>query len=208
MTVRIYFWRAVLLFTVLLLIWLSVAAGLGGFFAQRVERGDEAAVDPLIGWQPGHPEGLFKKALTLRDRDAAAAAVLLGRAYRANAADPRPLIALAGWLGEEAQWERSDALFAVVERLAPVDPQVQMTVAKHWAVRGRFDLVLRHLSTVLEADSARQAVLFPALLQMADAPEQRQLFTPLLRSPARLVDAIFRLSLCPGVGSGDPALFL
>ncbi|MDG4594399.1 MAG: hypothetical protein P9F75_01680 [Candidatus Contendobacter sp.] len=165
------------------LAWFSLAAGLGGFFAQQAKLGEEDAIDRALAWQPRHPDALFGKALALLSTDPVAAEQLLAQAFRANGGDPWPLVVLATRRAETGQWQQADALMDEVARLAPADLNVQLGIAAYWATRSRLDRVLSHWSVVLAADDARQKELFPVLLRLVETPETRELFKPLTQSP-------------------------
>ena len=184
-------WRALLLFGVLLLTWFSIKAGLGGFYSRQAAEGDEAALASALGWQPGHPEALLTKGLALQEGDPEAAMPLLAHAYRANASDPRPLIALASLLGAQGQWEQADALIDLAARLAPADWITQTQIAGYWGSRGQFERVIQHWSNALTANPGQQGTLFPLMLRMTESPKLSALFEPLTKKPPVWWNAFF-----------------
>ncbi|UHD15502.1 tetratricopeptide repeat protein [Thiocapsa bogorovii] len=180
---RIYWWRGLLVLGALGLAWASLVNGLAGYYADRVAAGDTAMIDHALGWRSDQSATLFLKALQVLPDDPAAGARLLEAAYRANPADPRPLIALAARSLEDGDVERSEALIELAGRLAPVDPRVQLAVAAYWGQRGRYDRMLVHWSTTLEADSSQRKLLFPDLLKIAESLEYRALLGSMALSP-------------------------
>lgn len=201
------YWRALLLFSVLLLAWFSIRAGLGGFYVQQAEQGDKAALASALVWQPGHPEALLSKALGLEEDDPEAAIALLERAYRANTSDPRPLIALANVLSTREQREQADTLIDMAAQLAPADWIVQSHIAGYWASQERFDRVLQHWSNVLSANPGRQSDLFPLMLRMAESPTLRTLFEPMVKRPPVWWNDFFRY-LCEQTTSAEAVGYL
>lgn len=182
-SMRNYWWRALLVLGALGLAWGSLVNGLAGYYADRVATGDTAMIDHALGWQSEQSATLFLKALQVLPDDAAGGARLLEDAYRANPADPRPLIALAARSLDDSDIPRSEALIELAGRLAPVDPRVQLAVAAYWGQRGRYDRMLAHWSTTLEADASQRKLLFPDLLKMAESPEYRALLGATALSP-------------------------
>lgn len=174
MNVGALIWRSVLLILACLTIWVALRSGLGGYFASSVGNGDSDALDLLLSWQPRHPEGLYRRGagLPLDDREGEA---LLEQTYRADPADPRPLLALARRAEVEMALEHSDALMTVAARLAPVDARVQFQVAVYWGRREEYGRMLMHLSQALEADTDLQGELFPIMLKLAEQPQLRGL---------------------------------
>lgn len=189
---RMAIWRGLLLIAVVALVWQSVSSGLGEYFIYQEVPKDETVIDSALAWQPNQPYVLYRKAMSLLDRDPATAVALLTRAYWANVTDPVPLIELANQLAKVQQWERSDALFDLSARLAPADRIVQLRVAGHWAMRERPDRMLHHWSVALVIDPARQSMLFPALLGVAENPRLRPLFVPFTQSPPSWWTGFFR----------------
>ena len=187
-------WHISLAALALILVWFSLTAGLGGYQAERVRAGDAAAVDAALAWQPGRPEALRAKGEALLADDPATAEALLARAFRANGGDPWALLALARhWAdsGQAEALERADALIAIVAQLAPADLRLQMQLAGWWASRGRLDRVLPHWTLVLAGNPAQRQVLFPVLLQMAEAGETRDFFRTVTAAPPPWWEAFF-----------------
>jgi hypothetical protein len=188
---RIAIWRGFLLVAVVVLAWQNLSAGLGGYYA-IIAGGDVTAIDRALAWQPEHPRALSIKGSTLLESDPETAVALLTRAYRANVTSPTPLIALANQFGKEGHWEQSDNLIDLIAHLAPADPNVQMKIASHWALRERPDRMLQYWSIALTIDPTRQSILFPALLGVADNPQLRPLFVPYTQSPPTWWSGFFR----------------
>jgi hypothetical protein len=182
-SLKIYVWRGLLLAAAFALAWLSLANGVGNYYADRVAAGEDAFIENVLVWNPDHSGTLFRKALKSLSEDPEAATRLLEQAYRANSTSPFPLVALSAQSFEAGDVERGDALIGLASRLAPVDPRVQEAAATYWGKRGRYDRMITHWSTTLEADRSRWGVLFPRMLAVAEDAESRQLLEPLALSP-------------------------
>jgi hypothetical protein len=191
-SLKIYMWRGLLLAAAFVLAWLSLANGVGSYYANRVAAGDDALIENVLVWNPDHSGTLFRKALKTLPEEPEAATRLLEQAYRANSTDPFPLIALSAQAFDAGDMERGDALIELASRLAPVDPRVQEAAATYWGKRGRYDRMIAHWSTTLEADRSRRDVLFPRLLALAENPESRALLEPLASSPPSWWTDFFR----------------
>jgi len=185
-------WRIMLIGLALFLAWRIVATGLGGFYADRMNAGDDDAMEQVLAWQPEHPEALRALAERVLPDDAQAAQALLVRAYRANPANPRPLIILATQFATNGEIARADALMDIAARLAPVNPGVQKQLASYWARRNNMERSLKHLSTMMEASPSQRAAMRPVLLQIAEDPAMRGLLTPYALSPPAWWDGFFR----------------
>ncbi|WP_213455857.1 hypothetical protein [Thiocapsa sp.] len=183
MSIGVYWWRALLVLGALGLAWGSLVNGLAGYYADRVATGEGAMIDHALGWQPDQSATLFLKALRVLPDDPDRGVRLLEDAYRANPSDPRPLIALAARSLEDGDVERSEALIELAGRLAPVDPRVQLAAAAYWWQRERYDRMLGHWSTALEADASQRKILFPDLLKIAESLEYRALLGSTAVSP-------------------------
>lgn len=191
----ILLWRALLLGVALFLAWRIVAAGLGGYYADRMTAGDQDAVGQVLTWQPEHPEGLLALALRQSSEDKEAAQALLTRSYRANPAGPRPLIVLATQSMADGDIGQADSLIEIATKLAPVNPRIQKQVAAYWAGRGDLERSLSHLSTVMEADGSERRALFSILLRIVEDPETRGLLAPYALSPPAWWDGFFRFAV-------------
>ena len=189
---RTYVWRGFLIIGASVLAWTSLVQGVSGYYANRVIAGDESLIETVLTWNPAHSATLVAKAYRLLATDPDQAAELLEHAHRVSPMSPFPLIGLAAQAAAAGEDDRGDALISLASRIAPVDPRVQQAVADYWADRGRYDLMLAHWSTALEADATRRERLFPQMLAIAENPDARALFDPLLASPPSWWNGYFR----------------
>jgi hypothetical protein len=184
-------WRVLLVAIAVVIAWRVVTLGLARHYADQLVPGDRASIDRVLAWAPQHPLALFEHALTRIADDPDATQRLLGRAYEANPTNALPLIVLAGQLQERGEVNRADALIEIANGLEPVDPFVQKQIALYWDQRERPEQALIHLSTVMESDTSERGQIFPALLQIAENPQQRDLLRPFAIRPPIWWDGFF-----------------
>jgi len=181
----IYLWRVVLLIVAASLGWRVTVNGIAGFYVDKMDAGDDGAIDQVLTWQPDNPAALYRKALREPLDDPAQGAKLLSEAYRGNPSDPRALVALASQAFAAKQFSRSDELIEIASALAPADARVQKQVASYWAARGQPDRAIKHLSSVLLAAPLEARTILPALIEIAADPERQYLLAPLASSPPK-----------------------
>jgi hypothetical protein len=163
-----------------LVLWRVVVAGVTAYYVERMETGDEQALEQVLTWQPNHPKALYQRALRLLSADPEAGLGMLARVYEANPTDPNPLILAASVSLEAGRIEDADALIRIADRLAPADPRVQDRLALYWRARDKPLQALQHLSDAMSARRKYQrGTNYPVLLQLAEDPLQRALLRPL-----------------------------
>jgi tetratricopeptide (TPR) repeat protein len=174
-----------------LIIWRATAIGLSSHFVEGLKEGETEATGKALAWNNRHPAALLAQATALRERDPAAAALLLNRAYRENPADARPLMVLAALAQRQGDQARAEHLVGSAVQLMPSDPRILEQAARYWASRGDLDQALKHWSLALEADQKMRERVFPILLALAEDPGSRYAFKPLAASPPPWWDAFF-----------------
>jgi hypothetical protein len=198
------FWRALLIVTATILAWRAVTTGLGRYYVDRLEPGDAGSITQALTWAPNHPQALFEQALNVITDDPREAQRLLERAYQADPTRALTLVVLAEQRLKQGQTQKSDTLVEIADGLAPVNPFVQKQIALYWNQREEPVRALRHLSTVMEADTSERALIFPSLLQIAEEPNRRDLLRPFAQNPPTWWEAFFSHAAKRALNSETP----
>jgi len=200
-------WRALLVVIAVVVAWRVTTIGLARYYADQLVPGETDSINRVLTWAPNHPRALLEKALTLVADEPNDAQRLLVRAYEADPTSALPLIALAALQLEQDEPRQADALVDIANGLEPVNPFLQKQIALYWDQRDNPTRALAHLSTLMKADASERAQIFPALLRIAENPQQRQLLEPFALKPPTWWDGFFAFAAQRAL-QGDTVRFL
>jgi hypothetical protein len=187
----VFAWRALLILVAGFLAWRIILLGLASQGLEPLGEGDSAAADRILGFLPGHPEALYRRALALLPGDIAAAEVHLASAYARDPTRTRPLLLLADLALARGEVERADTLVAAAVKLEPANAEIHRGAAAYWFNRGQVETGLQHLSLALLARPAVNQDLQDIFLSFAEDPASRMALAPLAQDPPAWWPAFF-----------------
>lgn len=184
-------WRLLLVLGAAFVVWRSVAVGLSGHFAERLNHADGEAAQKALAWAPNQPEAAVAAAMVDLSGNPSAVRERLQRIYWQDPSSPRPLLVLADLARRAGDDGRADALVEQATRLSPANPGVLLQAARYWAEQGQLERALGYWSDALTADPGLRNEIFPVLLSLVEDPRTRAVFRPLADAPPSWWDGFF-----------------
>lgn len=123
------------------------------------------------------PPVTFVPAATLPDDT-----TVLQARVQAQPTDVKALAQLAA-VWQQQRLPSAATAMQLAAQLAPAQPQVQQALADYWLTQNRLDLALQAWLRLLQGRPHAEALLFPKLLEMAEAPNQREVLWAQLPRP-------------------------
>lgn len=170
------------------LAWRVLVSGMAAHYAaQETPEADAGA----LRWQRHQPTALYRQGQALSERDPAAANHQLQAAIWANPTDALSYLALADLWRQAGTPSAAVQLATTADLLGPLRSPVLARSAVFWLQQDRLDLALARWNMLLRSRPEYATQLYPALLQLVEAPQTRAYFQPLLADPPEWWDGFF-----------------
>lgn len=161
----------------LFLAWRIVVVNMADHYAQDE---NPALAAQALEWDPRHPGALYTLGASLATTDPQKARAYLEDAIRHNPTEGRAYAVLARIHEAAGDLPRAERAMAAAATLSPRRTDVQAEVAGFWMRRGDVARAMPHWNVVLTWRRELWPQLFPAMLQLAENPQTRNAFAPLL----------------------------
>lgn len=170
----------ILIFIGVFLAWRMVTVNIADHFAQS---GKPEDAETALWWDPRHPQALYVLGASLATKEPAIARRYLEEAIRHNPTDGRSYAVLARIFEDAQDLAMAERAMTAAGELTPRRTDVQSEIAGFWMRRGNVSKAMQHWDVVLTFGKDLWPKVFPEMLQLAENPDTRNAFRPLLGRP-------------------------
>ena len=188
----VFFWRLLLVVVAAFLAWRIASYGIAEHYLEQAEDAGTPAIDRALSWNPRHPDALYRKGRSIREKDPAGSSNLFEQSFAEKPTSSFPLLALADIAQEADEQDRATALIEESVKLMRANPPVRIAAGGYWARKGNLETAMTHWSEALVAGADASETLFPILLELAKEPRTIGLFRSVAASPPTWWERFFR----------------